>query len=185
MRNTFSRALFVTGMMVLAFTSLVAPALAGDTLLSNNSGMQSAVFYIEGESSAVINGFDLTPLGVQLPVALDAVRISVAKPVPGVNSEMLVYVDGNGGSPIDARLVHSQPVMLQGGLNRVQLRQAAIIEEPVVWVGFRMPVGLEFHADISGASVLTYWAWTPGGDFDLNSLANAAVLGPGDGLLRR
>ena len=181
MLKTLSRALFVMGMIIAAVAFSSAPALAGDTLLSNNRGTESAIFYIEGEPSAVINGFDLTPLGVQLPVALDAVRISVAKPLPGINSELLVYVDSNGGSPIDARLVHRQQVALQGGLNRVQLTQAAIIDEPVVWVGFNMPVGLEFHADVSGSSLLTYWAWTPGGSFDVNSLANAAVLGPGDG----
>ena len=44
-----------------------------------------------------------------------------------------------------------------------------------------MPVGFEFHADTSGSSVLTYWAWTPGSSFDLSNLGSAAVLGPGDG----
>jgi hypothetical protein len=29
--------------------------------------------------------------------------------------------------------------------------------------------------------VLTYWAWTPGARFDVNSLANAQILGPSDG----
>ncbi|MFN8451137.1 MAG: hypothetical protein U0521_21800, partial [Anaerolineae bacterium] len=30
-------------------------------------------------------------------------------------------------------------------------------------------------------SVLTYWAWTPGGTLDLNNLASAQVIGPADG----
>lgn len=182
MGKTLSRASILALIMACSALLMVAPIQAGDTLLSNNRGIEDAVFYIEGEPSAVINGFDLTPLGLQLPVALDAVRIDVAKPAQGASSELLVYQDGNGGSPIDATLVHRQTVFLaQAGLNRIELSQAAIITEPVVWVGFNLPVGFEFHADTSGPSVLTYWAWTPGGSFDLSSLSSAAVLGPGDG----
>ena len=29
--------------------------------------------------------------------------------------------------------------------------------------------------------MLTYWAWTAGGTFDLSALSNAEVIGPGDG----
>ncbi len=182
MRQSMSRAITLMSILICSALLIVAPVAAGDTLLSNNRGITNAIFHISGEPSAVINGFDLTPLGLQLPVALDAVRISVEKPVPGASAELLVYQDGNGGSPVDATLVHRQPVFLsQTGLNRIALSQAAIITEPVVWVGFNLPVGFEFHADASGPSVLTYWAWTPGGSFDLSSLASAAVLGPGDG----
>jgi hypothetical protein len=155
---------------------------AGDIVLSNNSGTDNAVFYIEGEPSLVINGFDLTPLDLALPIALDAVSISVSAPVPGSNIELVVYQDANGGSPVDATLVHRQTVALeQTGINRIALEQVAIIAEPVVWVGFYLPVDFRFHADRSGSSVLTYWAWTPESTFELATLASAAVLGPGDG----
>jgi hypothetical protein len=55
------------------------------------------------------------------------------------------------------------------------------VTAPVIWVGFYLPVDFEFSADTSGSSVLTYWAWTNGEEFDLTSLANAGVLGPADG----
>jgi hypothetical protein len=42
-------------------------------------------------------------------------------------------------------------------------------------------VDFRFFADTSGASVLTYWGWTPGGFFDLNNLGTAQVFGPSDG----
>lgn len=155
---------------------------AGDIVLSNNSGTDNAVFYIEGEPSLVINGFDLTPLGLELPIALDAVSISVSAPVPGSSIELVVYQDANGGSPVDATLVYRQAVALeQTGINRIALEQVAIIAEPVVWVGFYLPVDFRFHADRSGSSVLTYWAWTPESTFELATLASAEVLGPGDG----
>ena len=162
--------------------ALALPVAAGDAILNNNSGADNAVFYVEGEPSLVINGFDLTPLALELPVALDAVSISVSSPVPGSNIELLVYQDANGGSPVDATLVYRQPVALERtGVNRVVLEEPAIITDPVVWVGFFLPVDFRFHADRSGSSVLTYWAWTPESAFDLSSLASAAVLGPGDG----
>ena len=182
MRTILRTALFTVGVLSFAIVFSVYPAAAGDTLLSNNSGDGNAVFIIEGESSVVINGFDLTPLDLALPVALDSVSISVNTAVPGSSIEMLVYQDANGGSPVDATLVYQQSVTLeQIGVNRIELSQAAIITEPVVWVGFNLPVGFKFNADTSGSSVLTYWAWTAGGTFDLTSLSNAAVLGPGDG----
>lgn len=158
------------------------PAAAGDTLLSNNIGNGNAVFFIEGEPSVVINGFDLTPLGVHLPVALDTVSIAVDTPAPGSGIDLLVYQDPNGGSPVDATLVHRQTVFLERiGVNRIELSEAAIITAPVVWVGFNLPVGFKFLSDTSGASLLTYWAWTTGGTFDVAALSSAGVLGPGDG----
>lgn len=185
MRKTLSRHHIRPSMLVFAAILsllIVAPAAAGDTLLSNNIGDGNAIFFIEGEPSVVINGFDLTPLGVALPVALDAVSISVNAIVPGASIDLLVYQDGNGGSPVDAALVYREQIGIGlTGLNRIELAEPAIITEPVVWVGFNLPVGFEFHADTSEPSVLTYWAWTAGGTFDLTSLASAGVLGPGDG----
>ena len=166
----------------LAFTIAALPVAAEDALLSNNSGAENAVFYIQDEPSLVINGFDLTPVGVQLPTAIIAVSISVDAPVPGSFIQLVIYQDANGGSPVDATLVYRQPVSLDAaGVNRVVLDKPALITEPVVWVGFYLPIDFRFHADQSGSSVLTYWAWTPGGSFDLASLASAEVLGPGDG----
>jgi len=160
----------------------VFPAAADDVILSNNSGSADAVFFIKGEPSLVMNGFDLTPVGVQLPTTLVAVGISVSEPVPGSYARLAVYQDANGGSPVDATILHQQYVSLgQIGVNRIVLDQPLLITEPVIWVGFYLPVDFRFHADRSGSSVLTYWAWTPGGSFDLASLASAEVLGPGDG----
>ena len=178
----WNRTIYIIVGLIFALLLAVYPVAAGDTLLSNNSGVENGVFFVEGEPSLVINGFDLTPLAVPLPTALDAVSISVQTPVPGSAVELVIYQDGNGGSPIDATLAYRQQVQLnQSGINRVVLAEPAIITEPVVWVGFYLPVNFRFYADQSGSSVLTYWAWTPGGAFDVSSLANAAVLGPGDG----
>lgn len=182
MRSLPSRSkLFLVGLF-LVFSFATLPAKAVDRYLSNNIGGEDAVFFIKDEPSLVINGFDLTPLQMELPTALTAVSISVDQPAPGSSIDLVVYQDANGGSPVDATLVYRQSVSLGlAGLNRVELERAAVITEPVVWVGFYLPVDFRFHADRSGASVLTYWAWTPGGTFDVSSLANAAVLGPGDG----
>lgn len=182
MRINATKTFITVGMLAFAFLLMAFPGAAGDTVLSNNIGDGNAVFYIEGESSVVINGFDLTPLGVTLPVALDAVSISVDAPAPGSAIDLLVYQDANGGSPVDASLVYREAVALeQTGVNRIELGTPAIITAPVVWVGFNLPVGFRFYADTSGSSVLTYWAWTAGGTFDLTALSNAEVLGPGDG----
>ncbi len=167
---------------LLAGSLAALPVLAEDVLLTNNSGLEDAVFFIKDEPSMVINGFDLTPLGMESPTALVSVSIAVETPVPGSSAELVVYQDANGGSPVDAVLLHRQTVSLgRSGINRIELSPAAIITEPVLWVGFYLPVDFRFYADQSGPSVLTYWAWTPGGSFDLTSLASAEVLGPGDG----
>ena len=182
MRTNLTKTWLSVGVLSFAILMIVFPAAAGDTLLSNNIGDGNAVFFIEGEPSVVINGFDLTPLGVPLPVALDAVSIAVESPVPGSAIDLLVYQDINGGSPVDSTLVYRQTVALDlAGVNRIQLSNPAIITAPVVWVGFNLPVGFRFYADTSGPSLLTYWAWTPGGTFDLTALSSAGALGPGDG----
>ena len=182
MRMLLNRSISILVLLLIAFTVATLPVSAGDVYLSNNRGAEDAVFFIKDEPSLVINGFDLTPLGMELPTALDAVSISVDAPVPGSSIDLVVYQDANGGSPVDATLVYRQTVFLgRTGLNRIELDRAVIITEPVVWVGFYLPVDFRFHADTSGSSVLTYWAWTTGGTFDLASLASAGVLGPGDG----
>lgn len=158
------------------------PSAAGDIILTHNRGGENAVFFVNDEPSLVINGFDLSPHTTRFPIALDAVSISVDRPAPGSRIDLVIYQDANGGSPVDASLVHRQSVQInRRGVQRFILNEAAIITEPVVWVGFYLPVGFRFHADTSGPSVLTYWAWAPGGTFPLDNLASAPVLGPGDG----
>lgn len=182
MRQSLKAILFIIIAASLILMMKPSPSIAGDIILSHNRGSESAVFFIENEPSLVINGFDLTPHTVQFPVALDAVGISVNRAAPGANIELAVYQDANGGSPADATLVHRQPVAInRAGFHRFLLNQAAVITEPVVWVGFYLPPGFRFNADTSGSSVLTYWAWAPGAAFDITSLDRAPVLGPGDG----
>ena len=182
MRPLFKAILFAAAVLFAALLLKPGASVAGDIILSHNTGSENAVFFIENEPSLVINGFDLTPYTAQFPVGLDAVSISVSRAAPITNIELVVYQDANGGSPVDATLIHRQPVTInRSGFHRFQLSEAAIVTEPVVWVGFYLPVGFRFHADVSGPSVLTYWAWTPGAAFDISSLASAPVLGPGDG----
>lgn len=182
MRTLLIKARFGTFLLATLFVVLSLPAAAGEIILTNNSAGDSTVFVIENEPSMVINGFDLGPYALAYPTALDAVTISVNRAVPGVPLELVIYQDANGGSPVDATLVYRQSVTVNSaGANRILLSRAAIISEPVIWVGFYMPVGFRFNADTSGTSILSYWVWTPTGSFDLNSLSNAQILGPGDG----
>ena len=120
MRSLLNLSLLRIVVFACAFALVAFPAAAGDTILSHNTGVENAVFFIEDEASLVINGFDLTPLGLELPIALDTVSISVNTPVPGSNIDLVVYQDGNGGSPADATLVYRQQVTLeQTGINRI------------------------------------------------------------------
>jgi len=161
---------------------LAAPVSAGTTILSDNSGDNSAVWYITGEPSLVMNGFDLTPLNLQFPAVIDRASIAVDTPVPGSPVNVLVYQDANGGSPVDATLAgQTQVDITQAGVFTVTFPTPIQITEPVVWVGFYLPVNFRFLADTSGTSVLTYWAWTSGTRFDVANLSSAQVLGPADG----
>ena len=183
MHRSFKVILFFSVIALVAVLLLRPnPSAAGDIILTHNRGGENAVFFVNDEPSLVINGFDLSPHTTRFPIALDAVSISVDRPAPGSRIDMVIYQDANGGSPVDASLVHRQSVQInRRGVQRFILNEAAIITEPVVWVGFYLPVGFRFHADTSGPSVLTYWAWAPGGTFPLDNLASAPVLGPGDG----
>lgn len=157
-------------------------AQSGKITLINNSGTTSEAFFIDGEPTLVMNGFDLTPLGLSFPVTLDVVTIAVNEAVPGAPVRVVVYEDSNGGSPIDARLVTQTEVAIQTpGVARIQLPTPATINAPVVWVGFYLPIGFRFFVDQSGSSVLTYWAWSPGTTFDLSDLSSAQIFGPADG----
>lgn len=169
--------------VVMLFLLLVVlPASAGAQVLSNNSGDGSAPWHISGEPSLVITGFDLNALGIQRPAVIDKVSIVVDSPVAGATSTAVVYQDANGGSPSDATLAGSEQVSItQAGTFTATFTTPITVTQPVVWVGFYLPVDFTFLADTSGTSVLTYWAWTPGGTFDLNNLASAQVIGPADG----
>jgi hypothetical protein len=177
------RLLTIMSLLVLTMLSLSAFAVqAGDVILSDNTGDGNTEWFISGEASLVMNGFDLSKLNVQLPVALDKVSIAVKTPTPGTPIDVVVYQDANGGSPSDAALAGSTQIDIsQTGVVTIALDPPIIISQPVIWVGFYLPVDFRFLADTSGTSVLTYWAWTSGGRFDLANLSSAAVLGPADG----
>lgn len=155
---------------------------AGDLVLSNNSGSASTTWFISGEASLVMNGFDLSTLNVGLPARIDRVSIDVAVAVANTPVDVVIYADSNGGSPVDATLVHQSQVTINTtGVFNVDFATPIEINAPVLWVGFYLPVDFQFRADTSGSSVLSYWAWTPNARFDLTNLGSASVLGPSDG----
>jgi hypothetical protein len=174
---------FAAALLMLVFTFVgVTSTQAGDVVLNNNAGADSRIWQIQGEPSLVINGFDLGPLGVNLPVSVDRVSIDVETPVPGQPATVVVYQDANGGSPQDATLIgQAQVTIQQAGVYTYTFPTPVEVTQPVVWVGFYLPVGFEFRADTSGSSVLTYWGWEPGSTFDLSNLAAPSVFGPSDG----
>jgi hypothetical protein len=175
--SLFGLALTLVGLLMTASSTR-----AGNLLLTNNSGNQNAMFFITGEPSLVMNGFDLQPLGIQRPVQLDRVNIDVVSPVPGQQAIAVVYQDADGGDPVNATLVGQQAVTInQSGVFSATFNPPLQITQPVVWAGFYLPVDFEFNADRSGTSVLTYWGWTPGSTFNLSNLASAEVFGPGNG----
>jgi len=172
----------------MALLLLAVPVWAQDTedtseiTLSNNSGTGTSTWFISGEPSLIMNGFDLSPLNVNLPVSISSVSIDVERATPGQPVQLVIYQDPGGGSPVDATLVQQTQVDIQqSGLFTYTFPEPVEITAPVIWVGFYMPVDFEFRADTSGSSVLTYWAWQPGGTFDLSNLESAGVFGPADG----
>ncbi len=157
-------------------------AQAGNYTLTNNTGSASDVFFITGEATLVMNGFDLQPRGIPRPTSLDRVSIDVVTPIPNVPIEVVVYQDADGGDPVNSTLVGRQTVNInQAGIFSATFDPPLQITAPVVWVGFYLPPDFRFRADTSGTSVLTYWAWTPNSTFDLNNLSSAQVFGPGNG----
>lgn len=174
------------GLFTLIALLLLAGAVSivgANTVLSNNSGSSSTVWFISGEPSLVMNGFDLARFGVGTPVTVESVTISLRKAIPQTPVELVIYADKNGGSPSDAFIVRRQtlPDLTATGDVTIKLDQPVTISDGYIWAGFYLPVGFEFYADRQGSSVLTWWAWTPNGTFDVNNLASAQVLGPGNG----
>lgn len=181
MKQSFSKMVILFA--VLCATLIGAMSLqAGERVLTNNSGDASAPWFISGEPTMILNGFDLSAQGIALPAVIDRISIAVEAPVPGQPIDVVVYQDANGGSPADSTLAGTTQVdITQAGTFTVTLPTPITVTQPAVWVGFYLPVDFRFLADTSGTSVLTYWAWTPGGRFNINSLASAAILGPSDG----
>ncbi len=168
-------------MLILVLTLAALTVQAGERTVSIN-GDGNAVWFVSGEASLVMNGFDLASFGVANPAFIDRVSIGVDTPVSDSPTEVVIYEDANGGSPVDARLVgRTSVVIAQSGVFTAVFPTPVQVTQRAVWVGFYLPVNFRFVADTSGSSVLTYWAWTPGGTFDLNNLASAAVFGPSDG----
>lgn len=173
----------------LGFIVLVAGVLlgaltvwAGDRVISINDSSANQTWFITGEKSLVMNGFDLGAQGVALPAIIDRVSIGVDTPVPGQPIDVIIYQDANGGSPVDATVAGRATVdITQAGTFTATFSPAVTVTSPAVWIGFYLPVNFRFIGDSSGSSVLTYWAWTPNGTFDVASLSSAAVFGPADG----
>ena len=172
--------IFASVLYLLMFT--LVSVKAGEETLSINGNNQNDLWFISGEASLVMNGFDLTAAGIALPAIIDRVSISVDTPTPGVPIDVVVYQDANGGSPVDATVAGQMQVdITQAGVFTATFPTPVTVTQPAVWVGFYLPVDFQFVADTSGSSVLTYWAWTSGARFDISNLASAQVLGPADG----
>lgn len=155
---------------------------AGTITLSNNLGDTSSSFFVDGEATLVMNGFDLEALNVGSSAVIDVVTIAVQQAVPDAPVQVVIYEDANGGSPVDATLVSQTQVFIEtGGTAFITLPEPVTVNASVIWVGFYLPVGFRFFGDNSGSSVLSYWAWTPSSTFNLGDLSSAAVLGPADG----
>jgi hypothetical protein len=174
----------VLAVLAIAFVLAMSFSLvsAGNVTLSLNSGEGNVRWFVTGEASLILNGFDLDAFGVPRPTQVDRLSISVLRATPGRTVEAVVYQDANGGSPADARLLARKTVdITTTGVVSVTLDTPVSVTERFLWVGFYLPVDFEFYGDSSGSSVLTYWGWTPGSTFDLANLSSAAVFGPADG----
>jgi len=170
-------------LVVLALFSLAGvSAQAGDVILTNNTGTTSTYWFVSGEPSLILNGFDLAAKGVTLPVQVEKISISVRRPMPGNPVEAVVYQDADGGTPQNATLLKRQTVDISvPGVYTVTFDQPVTVTQNFLWVGFYLPVDFEFYADTAGTSVLTYWGWKTGTVFDLNNLNTAATFGPANG----
>jgi len=174
--------LVVTTLALSGLVALQVAAQEGRVRLNLNVGTTSDIWEVQGEPSLVINGFDLAPTSLRLPVVIESASIDLSTVVPNSVYDAVVYQDPNGGSPVDAEIIgFEQFTIAEPGVRTIQFDPPVVAASPIVWIGFYMPVGTEFRSDNQGTSVRTYWAWTPENTFNLRSLGNAQVLGPSDG----
>ena len=182
MRNSKIKNSLLTSALFLVIYLTVSISSAQTTVLSNNTGDGNSSWFVEGEQTLIINGYDLTPLNLAFPIQVNAITIAIEEAVPGASATMVVYSDDNGGSPADAVLQGQAQITIDSnGSVRVPFAQPVILNSPVMWAGFYLPVDTRFFADTSGSSVLTYWGWTPGSTLDLANLGSAQIFGPSDG----
>lgn len=173
---------FLLASLMITLFSLSGMPSQAQAIISNNRGAESKTWTITGEPTLVINGFDLSQVTSVFPVTISAVSIDIARAVPGQPVGVVIYEDPNGGSPVDARFIHKTDTTIDTtGLVTIPLREAVNVNSPVIWVGFYLPIQTRFKSDQQGSSVLTYWAWNPGGLLDIVNLGAAQVLGPSDG----
>ena len=133
--RTSRKALLISlvALLILGLSTLLVNA--GERVLSNNSGDASTTWFITGEQTLVMNGFDLTPLGLRFPATIDKATIAIDTPVAGTPVDVVVYQDANGGSPIDATLAgQTQVTITQGGVFTVTFPTPISITQPVIWV---------------------------------------------------
>jgi hypothetical protein len=113
MRNTLK--IFLVSLVILFALSLSTLFVnAGQKVLSVNSGDASTTWFITGEQTLVMNGFDLTTQGLTFPATIDKVSLSVDTPVAGTPVDVVVYQDANGGSPVDATLAGQGQATITG-----------------------------------------------------------------------
>lgn len=176
------KVLLVTLVVVLTLSLPTLFVNAGQMVLNINSGTANTTWFITGEQTLVMNGFDLTTKGLTFPATIDKVSIAVDTAISTTPVDIVIYQDANGGSPVDATLAgQAQATITQGGVFTYTFPTPVNITQPVVWVGFYLPVDFKFYSDNSGSSVLSYWAWSPGARFDITKLSTATVLGPSNG----
>lgn len=177
------------GLLVLTIIAVTVMVMSFGTasaqtgFLSSTKGTSTYTWYISGESSLVMNLFDLNQFGLRPPLTIDSVTVSIAKFIPDTPVDVVIYSDKDGGSPSNAILSRRQtiPSLTQAGEVQIPLTAPVTVGDRYIWVGLYMPVGFEFLGDRQGTSSLTWWAWTPNSTFDLNNLSSAQVLGPANG----
>ena len=81
---------FLPIVVLCVFLGAALPVNAGERTLSVNGNDQNAVWFITGEASLVMNGFDLNASGIVLPAVIDRVSIAVDTPTPGVPIDVVI-----------------------------------------------------------------------------------------------
>src|SRR5688572_26410195 len=112
------------------FLSNASPAEAGTITLNNNSGTISSAFFVDGEPTLVMNGFDLNALNAGA-VEMDVVTIAVQQVVPDAPIQIVIYGDSNGGSHVDASLIYQTQVQIQTAVTAfIHLPERVTVNNP-------------------------------------------------------